>query len=240
MTTELIDKIKSRGYWRVIIKPTKFNKNSIPSLDECRQLIEESKVDLRGWDYPHLPRLGEGLVKGVDWIEASTESMIWIPITEYWRFYQSGQFAHLINCEEDWVSRDQLQIQNWRNLPLPERVLSISNTVYRVTEIYEFAARLATKEIFSSDLSITVELHGMKDRGLVITARMRAPLLENYICRVNDLPYPPKVVSIETLLAQSSELAFENIVWFFERFNWQNIPVHVIRDDQRRLLERRL
>src|SRR5262249_46489494 len=114
------------------------------------------------------------------------------------------------------------------------------NTVYRVTEIYEFAARLAAKGIFSSDLSITVELHGMKDRGLVITAHMRAPLLENYICRVDDLPYPPKVVSIETLLAQSSELALENIVWFFERFNWQNIPVHVIRDDQRRLLERRL
>jgi hypothetical protein len=240
MATELIDKIKSRGYWRVNIKPTKFNKNSIPSLDECRQLIEESKVYLRGWDYPHLPRLGEGLVNGVDWIEASTESMIMIPITEYWRFYQSAQFAHLFNCAEDWMSRDQLQIQNPLNLPLPDRVLSIFNTVYRVTEIYEFAARLAAKEIFRSDLSITVELHGMKDRGLVITDRTHALLRENYICRVDDLPYPPKVISIETLLAQSSELALENIVWFFERFNWQYIPVHRMRDAQRRLLERRL
>lgn len=239
MATTLIDKIKSQGYWRVIIKPTQFNKSLIPSLTECQRLIEESKVYLRGWDYPHLPRYGQGLVNGVDWLEASTDSMVWIPMLEYWHFYQSGQFAHLFNCGEDWVNRDQLQIQNWRNLPLPERVLSILNTVYRVTEIYEFAARLAAKGIFRSDLSITVELHGMKDRGLVVTGHMRAPLLDNYICGVDALPYS-KTVSLEALLAQASELALESLLWFFERFNWQSIPVHTIRDDQRRLLERRL
>jgi hypothetical protein len=165
--------------------------------------------------------------------------MTFIPILEYWRFYQSGQFAHLFNCGEDWVNRDELQIQNWRELPLPDRVLSILNTIYRVTEIYEFAARLAAKDIFTSDLSITVELHGMKDRGLVVTGHMRAPLMENYICGVDDLPYS-KTVSLDALIAQTSELALDNLLWFFERFNWQSIPVQVIRDDQRRLLERRL
>ena len=241
MATPLIDKIKSRGYWYVIIRPTQFNQHLIPSLDECHRLIEESKVSLRGWDYPHLPRLGQGLSKGVDWIESSTESMVWIPILEYWRFYQSGQFAHLFNCTEDWIDLDQLQIQSWgRNRPLPEKVLSILSTVYRVTEIYEFAARLAAKEIFRSDLSITVELHGMKERVLVVTGHMRAPLLENYTCKLDDLPYPPKTVSLETLLAQASDLALENILWFFERFHWQSIPVHVIKNDQRNLLERRL
>ncbi len=239
MTTAVIDKIKSRGYWRVIIRPTKFHHYLIPSLDKCHQLIEESKVYLRGWDYPHLPDRGQGLVNGIDWLEASTDSMVWIPMLEYWRFYQSGQFAHLFHCEEDWINRDQLQIQNWRNLPLPEKVLTILGTVYRVTEIYEFAARLAAKDLFSSDLSITVELHGMKGRGLVVTGHMHAPLLTNYICGVDDLPYS-KTVSLEALLAQASELALENVVWFFERFNWQNIPVDGIRNDQRNLLERRL
>lgn len=241
MATTLIDKIKSRGYWRVTIKPTQFNEHLIPSISECRRLIEESKVSLRGWDYPHLPRVGEGLDNGVDWIEASTESMIWIPILEYWRFYQSAQFAHLFNCEEDWVDLDQLQIQRISKIPLPKRVLSILNTVDRVTEIYEFAARLAAKEIFSSDLSITVELHGMRDRALVVTGHSRGPLIYDPICRAaDDLLHPPRIVSLEALLAQASELALGDILWFFERFNWQNMPVHVIKNDQHNLLERRI
>jgi hypothetical protein len=196
-------------------------------------------VYFRGWDYPHLPRYGNGLINGVDWLEASTESTVMIPTFEYWRFYQSGQFAHLFNCGEDWVGLDYLQIQKWGREPLPERVLSILSAIYRVTEIYEFAARLAAKEIFSSDLSITVELHGMKGRALVVTGHSRAPLLEDYICGVDDLPYS-KTVPLETLLGQASELALENLVWFFERFNWRDIPVHVIRNDQRNLLEHRL
>src|SRR6516165_3715752 len=88
---------------------------------KCRQLIEESKVYFRGWDYPHLPRYGNGLINGVDWLEASTESTVMIPTFEYWRFYQSGQFAHLFNCGEDWVGLDYLQIQKCGREPLPER-----------------------------------------------------------------------------------------------------------------------
>lgn len=235
MESTLADKIKSRGYWRIIIRPPQFKKDLIPSLDECLRLIVESKVSLRGWDYPHVAREGEGLANGLDWVESSTE---WGEILEYWRFYQSGQFAHLFSCEGDWVDRSQIKVQRLqRSQPLPGGILDIIEIIYRTTEIYEFAARLASKNVFGSDLQITVELHGMKDRTLVLTDPRRVPP-DDYTCKLDDLPYS-KTVSVETMLAKSSELALENILWFFERFNWRRMPTGVIKNDQRRLLERR-
>jgi hypothetical protein len=235
METALIDKIKSHGYWLVKIRPTYFEKKLISSLAECRRLIRESNVSLRGCDYPHMEREGEGLISGIDWIESSTD---WGKILEYWRFYQSGQFAHVFNCREDWVDLNSIRIQRFRNEPLPGRILDMINTIYRTTEIYEFTARLAAKNIFGNDLQITVELHGMKSRTLVLTDPSRGPLDNDYTCRLDDLPYS-KTVTVETMLAEPSELALENILYFFERFNWDRIPIEVIKEAQRRFLERR-
>ncbi len=139
MTNELIGKIKSRGYWRIVIRPQKFNKHLIPSLDQCLQYIAASKVSLRGWDYPHVDR--EGYANGIDWVESATD---WMDILEYWRFYQSGQFANIFNCREDWVDLNQEQFMRLVNKPFPDGVLGVVATIYRLTEIYEFAARLAS------------------------------------------------------------------------------------------------
>lgn len=235
MESDLVAKIKSRGYWRVVIRPTEFNKQLIPSLAECSRLLYEAKVSLRGWDYPHIDR--DGPTNGLDWVECSTDAL---EIYEYWRFYQSGQFAHLFNCREDWVAPPQLGVVSWKKLPPSSAVLSILSTLYRITEIYEFAARLASKKVIPYRLSVEIELHGMKDRTLVLTDPMRAPLLELYTCKVDSLPQPARVVSTAELLERSSEFALESIIWFFERFNWRDIPTDILRNDQRKLLERRL
>lgn len=233
MINSLIDKIKSRGYWRVIIRPTQFNKQLIPSLADCRRLLDESKVSLRGWDYPHIDR--EGFTNGIDWIESSTD---WRDILEFWRFYQSGQFANLFNCEEDWTDLSQSQFMRLSQTPLPGGVIDIIEVIYRVTEIYEFAARLAAKNLFGNDLIISVELHGMKNRTLINTDPLRGKLPRDYTCRIDNLPYS-RTVSVELLLAESSDLALENILGFFERFNWHDVPVNIIKNVQLRLLERR-
>ena len=97
---ELIEKIKSKGgYWRVIIRPTIYKEDLIFSLDKCKEIIEHSRVNLRGWSYPHIGRSGIKVAG-----DNSVDSFCDWPIGsmfEYWRFYQTGQFVHYFSMRED-------------------------------------------------------------------------------------------------------------------------------------------
>ena len=50
---DLLEKIKSRGYWKVNIKPMKFKEDLINTPAECKEIIQEVQVRLRGWYYPY-------------------------------------------------------------------------------------------------------------------------------------------------------------------------------------------
>ena len=102
---ELLDKIKSKGYWSVTIRPSHYDKNLIETHKELRQLIESNKVVLRGWDYPHIVKEGiervseDSIESSCDWPEG--------PVYEYWRFYKTGQFIHYFSTREDWRLNDE-------------------------------------------------------------------------------------------------------------------------------------
>ena len=109
MNTEtLLNKIKSRGYWMVEIRPTKFDKLRIPTLSKAQEIIQSCIVTLRGWDYPHLSHRDTERTQGVNWVASWADFMGHL---EYWRFYQSTQFLHLFSIreatEERWRSRLQ-------------------------------------------------------------------------------------------------------------------------------------
>ena len=89
--SEIVAKIKSRGYWEVVIRPLKFEKERLESLKDCANLVLENKVRLRGWDYPHVSSK-YGVQSGDNWVENVTD---WSSYEEFWRMYQSGQFLHL-------------------------------------------------------------------------------------------------------------------------------------------------
>src|SRR6266571_644849 len=97
--TDLGNEIRSRGYWRVNVRPTVFIPERV-ALRELEAITRDSIVQLRGWDYPHFPR--EGVTRGNDFIEGATEAAF-ISHLEVWRLYQSGQFIHLFSMREDWV-----------------------------------------------------------------------------------------------------------------------------------------
>src|ERR1043166_6582061 len=96
---EVEKKIRSRGYWRVVIRPSSFIAERA-RLRDLEQIARDTVVQLRGWDYPHFPR--DGVTRGNDFIEALTDSG-WIQHIELWRLYQSGQFVHLFAMREDWL-----------------------------------------------------------------------------------------------------------------------------------------
>jgi hypothetical protein len=218
----LLEKIHSRGYWRVLIRPSRHEENRIPSLSKCWRVLEDSVVQLRGWDYPHVH--GEHRINRQHWIESSVD---WeYGHIEYWRFYQSAQFIHHFAMREDYeaASKDL-------------RGLDFINTVYTFTEIFEFAARLAAKELLSPSAVISVELHGCDGRQVISWDRGR--YLRNHVSAEPAIRVS-RVASDSALLAESPHFAIEASMFVFERFNWMDAPTGMLEEEQARLLERRL
>lgn len=218
--TKIRDKITSRGSWEVIIRPTRFEQFHIETLPKCKEIISASVVSLRGWNYPHIknPR------NMTDWVEDDTE---WRHHIENWLFFQSGQFVHFLGCREDWVGKD-LE---------PGKGLEIISTLYTITEIYEFAARLAGKGIMGEDIEIKISLNKMKGRQLFFWDTDR-DLLGDYICKMEKLPLD-RTLQAEKLLAETKNYALNDFTKIMNWFNWDNVPTGVFIDDQNKLLERR-
>ena len=156
---ELEKKIRSRGYWRVVIRPSGFIAERA-RLRDLEQIARDSVIQLRGWDYPHFPK--EGVTRGNDFIEALTD-VEWLSHIELWRLYQSGQFVHLFAMREDWV--EGTPMAGLGNVK-PGTLLSYESTLYTITEIFLFAARLAQRMALGPEVIVEYSLVDLLNRRL--------------------------------------------------------------------------
>ncbi|MDD5083341.1 MAG: hypothetical protein PHT88_00190 [Candidatus Moranbacteria bacterium] len=241
-TDKLLAKIKSRGHWKVVIRPTEYSENLIPSLEDCKRLIEESSVSLRGWDYPYIDRhgnVGNASANSVhsmcDWDDMS--------FFEYWRFYKTGQFVHYFSMREDWEIDENKKVEIQRNLRTKsDKFLGILSTLYSITEIFEFGSRLFTKLELVKGVEIIIELHGVNGRTLFFWDSFMRILYKDYTCvYTDDLAKISLTIPREDLIRNSTDLALrESIKLFREAFNWSGANEGIFREDQKKLLERRL
>jgi hypothetical protein len=114
--------------------------------------------------------------------------------------------------------------------------LSITNFIYNVTEIFEFAARLAQASVYSDPVEIAIRLTGI--RGFILAADPDRAWHEVYAASESVLSYQ-KTLTPSDLVATAAEAAVTCTVWFFERFGWLKPNIDVIRSDQQKLLTRR-
>jgi len=235
---KLLNKIKSRGYLRVSLRPLNYSPQRIKDLPECKKIVEECSVEFRGWDYPHFPRRkGEdtGLAPGDNYYEAWID---WGTHKEIWRMYQSGQFIHYLALNEDWWGEDTWYGKEVRKIP-PLTILSVIGTIYHFTEIFEFLSRLTQKGIYEEGLEISILLGNTQNRKLEILDPMRAPLFMEYKTGGRIIQFSKKYPK-KKLLEDSKELALQAIVHFFHRFDWDNPPLEVIKNEQEKLITRKL
>jgi len=217
-----IERIKSKGYWRVNFCPIEFEEHRIDSLDLCWEIIEDCRVFLRGWDYPAVSEKEKAF--GDDYVQSGADFRGMI---ELWRFYQSGQFIHYFSCLEDY----------WKeNVGVNSRWLGEVSTLYRVTEIYEFATRLAMKDVFKNGVIISIKLEGMKDRQLFEPDR---PWVWKYISNYNDIAIESKL-SIVELIASAHNEAINKTMEIYSKFGFTNPSKVILSAEQQRLLEQRL
>ena len=238
---DLIKKIKAKGYWKIVIRPSEYQTNLIHSIAECKDLIKENKLQLRGWDYPHIDPRGikvssnNSVHSYCDWPDG--------PMYEYWRFYQTGQFVHYFSMRED-LRIDEIRVNELQQSfgTKTRKFLDILSTLYSVTEVYQFAARLFSKINRVKGVEIIIELHDVKDRMLFFWGNHGRYLSMPYICEFTDGVLKvgeEKIIDLDTLLNDSSGLALDTTIEIFNKFNWEGANKNVFIEDQKGLLERR-
>ena len=231
---EVINKVKSKGYWRVEIRPTIFEKLRIQTFSQAQELVQSCVVLWRGWDYPHW---NANTVRNMsDWVESSED---WGYYIEYWRFYRSGQFVHLFAAHEDHMDVESILPRSYPPRPARDGYVGFVSTTYKVTEIFEFAARLANKDILRPSGFISIGLHNMK--GHELTSLNSSRLLdENFVYTADEPIIIEKEIPQQELVAAPDNFALDFIIEIFERFNWNNPSRQMLAEDQKRLRERRL
>ena len=162
MTSEsdLIPRIKSRGYRSVIVRPGRYKEDRFP-MSQLPGILSRTSVRLRGWDFPHLRPENEW-----DRYQGQLrQSSDWRQFLEHWRFSTSGQFAYLGCIYEDWgSSQGPMQMREYDPSTRPE--LQYLSNLYRFMEVFEFAARLAAVEGFGESITFRLNYRGIHGRTL--------------------------------------------------------------------------
>jgi hypothetical protein len=225
---EIVEKIRSKGYWRVVIRPQNYNNECLSDLSECRDILRSSVVSLRGWDYPYYDF---NKIKNTQEYITSLCDFDEVGISEYWRFYKSGQFLHLLSMSEDWA-RHYSFIAN-KGI----KGLDFIPALYRVTAVYEFASRLVSKMLSPNDsVNVLIELYDTEKRELITSDISRN--IYRHVCIIPNIK-KPKTITVDEIISKSSEISIQVVTEIFETFNWVHVPVGLLMEEQKKYLEKR-
>jgi hypothetical protein len=232
-----LSSVKALPHWRVNLRPDDYEPELIPSLAECWALVQRTKLSLRGWDYPHID-FPENQELGASWIGTWSD---FHGHQEYWRLYQSGQFIHFFTVREvtepGWQEKLKASAGMLGSAQETAALsfMSITNFLWSVTEIFEFAARLVQGGLYPESVRVSIRLDKIAQFALTETGR---PIHNLYRNTSETLEKSWQVGSAD-LLARSSEYALVATGWFFERFGWLSPPIPSLREEQEKLLKGR-
>ncbi|MFA5158477.1 MAG: hypothetical protein WC451_04825 [Patescibacteria group bacterium] len=237
---KLIDKIKKRGYWKIIIRPIEFKADRISDKEKAEKTIESSKLSFRGWDYPHIDRDEKIFPSGPDSVSSFCD---WPEGQhfEFWKLYLNGQFVHYFSMPEDYSMDEQEKEKARRSLHFSgqeknDSFFSIINALYSITEIHFFAANLAKLVDFGEKVEILVELGGVKGRVLFFWGDPFRYLSQTYPCHYEPI-IQPKIVDTKELISNPGNLALDFFINILKEFTWKGANKEVFIGDQKKLIE---
>lgn len=222
-----INKLRSRGHWRVVIRPANFIKERIPEILDLQPILEKVAVSLRGWDFPHIDHKSSPKI-GDDWVEQAID---WERYVEFWRMYQSGQFLHLDGFKEDWA--EQTVVLGGGTEWKAGSALTVVGTIFRFTEIFELASRLSVTAAGDQSMHISITLNGLKDRQLWSEDIMTRLGQSNSVATIDSFPFEQQCTQSE-LTAGAWELALKPALDLFQRFGWK-VGIDTLRELQAQL-----
>lgn len=165
MKKGLLEQIISRGYWRINFQPVSINirNNSLLNLEA---IVKKNTVELRGWDFPHIPRRNDQngkIIHHSTYIEAWEDYSMY---KEFWRMYQSGQFLSYRGLREDWFESNHLSPQMALKIKPKEYLGVLFSVIYELTEIFVFSSRLSLDGLYDEGIVINIQLKNLSGRKL--------------------------------------------------------------------------
>jgi hypothetical protein len=228
-------------HWRVNFRPATYLPKRLGTLSECVEVLNRTRVQLRGWDFPHLPASDSAFDYGDTWVAASSDFMNHY---EYWRFFQSTQFLYLGSVREvtetEWNARIRSAMQ-WhsRGKVDIDRVPGFLNTtecIFNLTEYFEFAARLAQAQVYVEPLTIAISIKGIS--GFMLAEEPNRRWNADFVTRQEQLNFEDTFAPAD-LISSAADYALNWAVQLFERFGWLKPNLDSIRTDQQKLLTRK-
>lgn len=221
---QLLHAIRGRGHWRVRIVPESAGQRfKLPS--DCRDAIAASAVLLRGWDYPHVPIRNDEFHCQAP-VQDGWEGMVdWDRHRELWRLTRSGQFIHYLALWED-HSPEFSQ----------SRILAVSNAVFTLLEVVEFARRLTGAAEYGTSMELEIDLVDVKDRGLKMLDPRR--MLDREYTTAETAIELRKALPLPLAQSDARSAARDLAIELFEMFQLE-LSLHIIDDIQGELVERR-
>ena len=218
--SELLEKIRSGGYWNIAIHPNEFVPERVDRVSKLYPILRNTSVRLRGWDFPHLnPMLDPR--KEDDWIEQEFGGA---PFLEIWRFYQSGQFVDVSSVPYDW---------NDSALYKSGSIINVADSIYRLTEAFELAARLSLTEAGSLFMHVEITHANLSRRWLDFNGIKDQYSVRGCKSKENVFSFEKDISQIE-LITETKELALEPAAQLFQQFGWKP-HIDLLRDIQYQL-----
>lgn len=204
-----LTRLKKLGHWRINLRPTKhFDDRFL--LGDCVTIVDETKVTLRGWDFPHTSHRNDdhgGFIRSDRYVENWTD---WYGFLEFWRMYRSGQFLSLNALREDTIPDE------YGNPSVP--VLHIVPTIYAIVEFVEFAHRMTKRGIYDAGIALSIKLIGSQGRQLV-AGQNRIPFFERFITNAVEVEFKRSVEKNE-MIDNSRSVAIDACLHIFDCFGW--------------------
>ncbi|MDE2779566.1 MAG: hypothetical protein OXI91_07830 [Chloroflexota bacterium] len=233
--SDILEEIRSRGHWKVVVHPARFDEGRVPIKSALLPILERSKVRLWGWSFPFLDDYMEES-EGPDWIGREVK---YDPLIELWRFYQSGQFLHYSGMTTDW-SKHVGTFSGWpsqwhegktRELKV---LLDIKEVIIRFAEILEFAARLSSTQAGDDQMHLEIEVVGIENHLLRVSQSKELDRFREMTNPSHKIPFEFDLPLLE-LKANTRELALKPAAELFSYFGW-NPGGAILRDIQAEVL----
>jgi hypothetical protein len=207
----ILAKIKSTGYWQIIIRPITYLEKRIPDIKMLSPIMWNSIVRRSKYfpcwdDARHLSIGNDYIGQNVD-VEWHVED---------WRLYQSGLFIDTFTIRTDLITEPDYSSSKKRK---SGEVFDISSAVYHFTEIFRFAAQLANSELYKDDVNIHLEINinGLENRRLENLDYRSRPFSNNYIASIPVYIFSEELPK-EDLIAKPDDLAIKTAHSLFYRF----------------------
>jgi hypothetical protein len=119
----------------------------------------------------------------------------------------------------------------------PAGTIDFLGVLYTLTEIFEFASRLAQRGALADAATVTVEMRNVANR--LLCSHEFGRFWRSFRPATAERLSFEKTESRANLIARSRNLAVEATMHFFERFGEFDYPQQVLVDEQSRFVDRR-